>query len=398
MTTLDEASGELVVRIVYDGPPLSGKTTSVRALATSLGREVVCPAEEDGRTVYFDFLEYTAGWFEGHAIRCQVISVPGQWSRRGRRLRLIDGADALVCLVDTTRDALPRSLEHLRQLPPLLEREGPPVGFLVQANKRDHADAVPMEEVRAALRARGVTAGVVETVASDGSGVRECFVFAVRLALDRARALMSDGRLPKGPPDHEGADDLFSWLEGDAHRPAASPARGVAPAPLPPGSDAPVGGIWPPVEGRVALHDAGFSPTAVARTEAGWRVDAERMTATSTPEDAFASFDAGRERLLDWVRHLSALRPLLSDGRCVALTRDGRGGWRVWQVYPRLVPLASERASPDLGEAAGLLRALEGRRQELGGRLALSLETIADTAFGPRYIAAVPPPGTDSTR
>ena len=58
MATLDRVSDTVVVRIVYDGPPTAGKTTSLRALAERLGQgQVFTPEESGGRTVYFDWME-----------------------------------------------------------------------------------------------------------------------------------------------------------------------------------------------------------------------------------------------------------------------------------------------------------------------------------------------------
>ena len=76
MATLDPRSDAIVIRVVYDGAPMSGKSTSVRALGRGVGGEVHSPAEVGGRTLYFDWLDYTGGLFEGHRIRCQIVSVP----------------------------------------------------------------------------------------------------------------------------------------------------------------------------------------------------------------------------------------------------------------------------------------------------------------------------------
>jgi len=75
---LDSGNNAVVIRVVYDGAPLAGKTTSVGALGQGLGAAVVSPAEIGGRTLYFDWLDYTGGLFEGHRIRCQIVSAPGQ--------------------------------------------------------------------------------------------------------------------------------------------------------------------------------------------------------------------------------------------------------------------------------------------------------------------------------
>ena len=78
MAVIDDTRGVLVVRIVYDGPALSGKTTSLKALARGVGREITTPQETAGRTLFFDWVDYVGGLFDGRQIRCQIVSVPGQ--------------------------------------------------------------------------------------------------------------------------------------------------------------------------------------------------------------------------------------------------------------------------------------------------------------------------------
>jgi hypothetical protein len=79
MAILDTDANEIVIRVVYDGPPEAGKTTSMRALAGSLSQTTVTPAEDaNGRTLWFDWMEYVGGRYEGSRIRCQIVSVPGQ--------------------------------------------------------------------------------------------------------------------------------------------------------------------------------------------------------------------------------------------------------------------------------------------------------------------------------
>src|SRR5262245_10139235 len=96
MAVLDPRDDSIVIRVVYDGAPLAGKTTSVGALGRCFGSDVQSPEEFGGRTLYFDWLEYTGGWFEGRQIRCQIVSVPGQMTLAPRRQRLLASADAVV--------------------------------------------------------------------------------------------------------------------------------------------------------------------------------------------------------------------------------------------------------------------------------------------------------------
>jgi GTPase SAR1 family protein len=98
LAILDKQNNHIVIRLVYDGPPLAGKTTSLKALAGSLSQDIYTPEEVDGRTIFFDWMEYTGGLFEGYQIRCQIISIPGQIVLAPRRQRLLESADAVVLL------------------------------------------------------------------------------------------------------------------------------------------------------------------------------------------------------------------------------------------------------------------------------------------------------------
>lgn len=217
LAILDASGNAVVIRVVYDGAPLAGKTTSVGALGRGLGASVQTPAEINGRTLYFDWLDYTGGLFEGHRIRCQIVSAPGQASLAARRRRLLESADVVVFVGDSSPAGFDTDHAYLRSLGSVLKHlSGPPVGIVLQANKRDLPDAVPLDRMREMLDDCGMKIGIIETVAKDGTGIREAFVFAVRLALDRVRELMRQGLLVSGRPDIDSADELLADLREHA--------------------------------------------------------------------------------------------------------------------------------------------------------------------------------------
>ena len=391
MAVIDPDRDAVVIRVVYDGPPMAGKTTSVRALAKGVGGELTVPEEIGGRTLYFDWLDYTGGLFEGRRIRCQIISVPGQATLASRRRRLLETADVVVFVGDSTmadQSAAASYLEGLRRV--LARVEGPPVGIVLQANKRDRPDAVPLHVVRAMLDAVGGRIGLVESVAIDGSGVREAFVFAVRLALDRVRELMRTNRLRTAPPEVDSAQELLDELrrvEGStldlaaesalAHTPmrdlreaapaaealqqaihenlpatekpsvwstpasastggnigdASSSESDVAPAV--PQRDLPSGMIWPPVHGRLILHGATATSIALKRQPNGdWTGTAGSHWHLHSPAGArFTDLEVGREALVNWARLHAASAHVISSERCVVLSEDGSGHYRLWQI------------------------------------------------------------------
>jgi signal recognition particle receptor subunit beta len=368
MPTIDATHGLLVIRIVYDGPALSGKTTSLKALAQGVASRLECPEERDGRTVYFDWMEYVGGLFEGRQICCQIVSVPGQHELAHRRKLLVESADAVVCVLDTRHAELDHGIGWLAELAPFCRAETPPIGIVLQANKRDAPDAAPREELKQRVGAIAPIA-IVESVATASDGIREAFVLAVRLALDRVRALSSEGRLTLGDPRERGADELLAALreaeaktelklepvrsephkdphelalealDEQAHKAHAEhePERVFVPDPLMPG-----GMIWPPVDGRALLHEVsglGIHPARTARGDwwgsgAGWRFH-------SGPGALFTDHNAARSGLIGWARMHAASGPLISAGRAVILADAGAGRLRLWQLV-RVEPTLRE--------------------------------------------------------
>ncbi|MEM1206320.1 MAG: ADP-ribosylation factor-like protein [Acidobacteriota bacterium] len=200
MATFDPETGGLIIHLIYDGSPEAGKTESIRALGHHLGREVVTPEEDDkGRTLYFDWMDYAGGLRMGRPIQCRVVAVPGQLAYRDRRQVILAAADAVVFVVDSTRlgfEASARQFADLQESLSLYPREVP---IIVQLNKLDKADALEVAYMHAVLDAPGVRKRT-ETVAINGAGVRETFVFAVGEAL---RAMDTAENLYRTPGEYE---------------------------------------------------------------------------------------------------------------------------------------------------------------------------------------------------
>jgi len=368
MATLDPRSDAVVIRIVYDGAPGAGKTTSVRALGRGLGSEVVTPAEVGGHTLYFDWLDYTGGLFEGRRIRCQIISVPGQTMLAPRRRRLLESADAVVFVGDSTPAGFAVDRGYLGGVRSVQDTlAGPPVGIVFQANKRDCPGAIPIESVRSTLDELSLRVAVIESVATDGSGIREAFVFAVRLALDRVRELMRTGELTTTPPAVNSAQDLleelkrseagsmdYATLSGLGHTRLAEvqqdsilmnslvEALQTTQKTLPAASDPPAtpdggvasGLIWPPVDGRLVLHELSQSPIALMRSEWGdwWGIASGKWRLYSQAEAVFPEMERGRSELVQAARTQASLPRVNPVSCCIVLAADGHGQFRLWRI------------------------------------------------------------------
>ncbi|MFO0687041.1 MAG: ADP-ribosylation factor-like protein [Sandaracinus sp.] len=363
MAIIDDERGVLVLRVVYDGPPLSGKTTTLRTLAKGLSSAIVTPAEADGRTLYFDWVEYVGGLFEGRRIRCQIVSVPGQVELRQRRRHLLESADAVVLVADSRPEPFAEALVLLRDLLQVCRQRRPATGIVVQANKRDVEGALPRSEVRGRLDAIAPIA-LTETVATSGDGTREAFVLGVRLALDRVRVLAEMGALPRGRPAIDDPGQLLEELralervgaaasaraeamvsdEGDARVADASPAlpsprettagdasddeRPFQPDPMMPG-----GFIWPPVDGRTLLHEVSRLRLVPERNARGdWGASGGGWRFHSRSAAIYEDVNTGRAALIAWARVHAATLRVLSPGRALILADAGAGRVRLWQL------------------------------------------------------------------
>src|SRR5690606_7385807 len=135
-----------VVRIVYDGPGLAGKTTNLervcRLIPARQRSEMVTPAALKGRTMFFDWLELEGPNHEDALVKFQLISVPGQEARNYRRRPLVEAADVVVFVADATPAGMNDTQRTFARLKVSMRRRDTPLPLVVQANKQDVPDAL----------------------------------------------------------------------------------------------------------------------------------------------------------------------------------------------------------------------------------------------------------------
>jgi signal recognition particle receptor subunit beta len=258
VSTVNQASREIQAKIVYYGPGLSGKTTSLRSIHAAVRPEtrgqLVSLATEGDRTLFFDFLPLKVEQVNGLSLRLQLYTVPGQVFYEATRKLVLNGADGVVFVADSQAAAMDANLESLASLNRnLLDLGHDPATFplAVQWNKRDIIGVLPVEALRAALNQRG--APEFETVASRGEGTMEALKDVMRQVmlalrgrpparaeaspgavggfgsvLERRISAMTEGRPVLTPEPGAGAFSPFVPARPGA-RPAAAPppARGV---------------------------------------------------------------------------------------------------------------------------------------------------------------------------
>ena len=188
MATVSYTAREIDCKIVYCGPGLSGKTTNVKYIYSQVAPDsrgkLISLAAGNERTLFFDFLPIDSGEISGFKIRLHLYSVPGQAMYSDSRRLILQGVDGIVFVADSHTGRMEANIASLRDLKENLRiqrRKG--VSLVLQCNKRDLADIVPVSQIVAALGLTKVTC--MEAVASSGRGVFPTLRTVSRLVLTR---------------------------------------------------------------------------------------------------------------------------------------------------------------------------------------------------------------------
>jgi signal recognition particle receptor subunit beta len=178
MVLFNYSTKELTAKVVYYGPGLCGKTTNLQWIHEKLPiknkGKMLSLATETDRTLFFDFLPIELGSIRGMKTRIQLYTVPGQVFYNATRRMVLKGADCVVFVADSQEpvlDANVESLENLRQNLEANEIDADEIPTVIQFNKRDLPNALPLEILNERLNPRNVP--FFEAVAIKGQGVEE---------------------------------------------------------------------------------------------------------------------------------------------------------------------------------------------------------------------------------
>jgi len=178
MSMINYASREINCKIVYYGTGLGGKTTNLEYVYEKINPDskgkMISLATETDRTLFFDFLPIDLGEIRGFKTRFHLYTVPGQVYYNASRKLILKGVDGLVFVADSQEGRGEANIEAMHNLYENVESYGyemDKVPFVIQYNKRDLPNILPVEEMRAQLNPSGVPD--FEAVAVQGQGVFE---------------------------------------------------------------------------------------------------------------------------------------------------------------------------------------------------------------------------------
>jgi signal recognition particle receptor subunit beta len=190
MTFINYASREINCKIVYYGPGLCGKTTNLQYIYDksnpgSKGKLISLATETD-RTLFFDFLPLDLGTVRGFKTRFHLYTVPGQVFYDASRKLILKGVDGVIFVADSQVERMDANVEAIENLTANLASQGyelAKIPYILQLNKRDLPNVVPVDEMKRQLQQKNPMEPVFEACAARGNGVFETLKGVAKLVL-----------------------------------------------------------------------------------------------------------------------------------------------------------------------------------------------------------------------
>jgi len=195
MAFINYSAREINCKLVYYGPGLCGKTTNLKHIYERTAEEakgkMISLATETERTLFFDFLPLSLGEIRGFRTRFHLYTVPGQVFYDASRKLILKGVDGVVFVADSQEERFEANVESLENLRQNLRDQGfdpDKVPMVIQYNKRDLPNAVPLADLRESLNPDGKIQDF-EAAAATGQGVFETLKHVAKLVLSDLKRL-----------------------------------------------------------------------------------------------------------------------------------------------------------------------------------------------------------------
>ncbi len=174
-----------MVKLVYWGGAMSGKTTSVKFLFHSFNSDKLLHSIETstGRTLFFDYGELilNRGQWEFHV---NVWTATGQDFYCETRPTVLAGVDGIIFVADSNPELLQDNLKSWIELTSILGAKIKSIPIIFCLNKRDLNNKLTCEEFQKALGIKGKF-NVVETIATHGENVLKTFQLMIKSILEK---------------------------------------------------------------------------------------------------------------------------------------------------------------------------------------------------------------------
>ena len=183
---IDHLAKTISIKIVYFGPAMSGKTTSIKALFSQFGKEdEVCSIESTvERTLFFDYGTVT---FQNQEwkLKIHIYTTTGQdfyFVTRPVTLRAVDG---VIFVIDSQEDVYERNLISWQELISYFTESINKLPIIIAFNKQDLGDKFnSIDFLKEIKYHKYKNIDTRFTSALKGEGILDCFEIILRLIMD----------------------------------------------------------------------------------------------------------------------------------------------------------------------------------------------------------------------
>ncbi len=184
---VDFVDKTISIKIVYFGPAFSGKTTSIKALFSHLGKgeDLYSIESTVNRTLFFDYGTVTFQ-NEEWRLKIHIYTTTGQdfyIITRPITLRAVDG---IIFVLDSHKEVYSRNLASWKELFTYFQESIEDIPIILAFNKQDLLDKFnPTEFLREIEYHKYKNVDSRYTAAINGNGILECFEDILRLILGK---------------------------------------------------------------------------------------------------------------------------------------------------------------------------------------------------------------------
>lgn len=186
---IDHVDKTISIKIVYFGPALSGKTTSIKTLFSLFGKdEQICSIESTvDRTLFFDYGIVT---FQNQdwRLKIHIYTTTGQDFYLITRLTTLRAVDGIIFVIDSQKEVYERNLISWKELLSYFTESIEEIPILIAFNKQDlglEFKFNPEELLKEINFYKYKNIDSRYTSAINGEGVLECFEDVLRLVLKK---------------------------------------------------------------------------------------------------------------------------------------------------------------------------------------------------------------------
>lgn len=173
---IDYGTRTVGVKIVFFGPAMSGKTTSIQWLFSSLDLADKLTSIENtvGRTMFCDFGTIPFALGDSWTINAHIWSATGQDFYRSTREVVLVGSDGVVFVADSQEHLLDENLASWNELKAIVTEEERPLPIIILLNKQDLPNTIDEDRLRRHL-SLPASIPVVMSIARSGHNIFEAF-------------------------------------------------------------------------------------------------------------------------------------------------------------------------------------------------------------------------------